>query len=58
MKHIVIAGMLLSISTALKICSVIALCSVNIHSHEHEHDHHKMILAQKKQVQTSRQPVV
>jgi len=58
MKLIVLAGMIFSLSTLLKACSVIALCSVNIHSHEHDHDHHEMVLAQKQAIKTSRQPVV
>jgi hypothetical protein len=57
-KEILIAGILLSISTLLKICSVVALCSVNVHQPSEEHDHHEVVLAQKKQAQTSHKPVV
>ena len=58
-KEILIAGVLLSISTLLKICSVVALCSfVDAHQRSEEHDHHEVVLAQKKQAQTSNKPVV
>ncbi len=56
-KELVIAGILLSISTVLKICSVVALCHVDLHQREEVHDHSEMVYELKKQLQTSHKPV-
>ncbi len=53
-KELVIAGILLSVSTVLKICSVVALVSVDLNTHDEEHDHSEMVYELKKQVQASR----
>lgn len=57
-KDLVIAGILLSVSTVLKICSVVALVQVDIHHLDEEHDHHEPTTIQKKQLQTSEQPLI
>ncbi len=58
MKELILAGVLISVSTVLKICCVVALCSADPQPQEHEHDHHEVILAQRKQAQSSQQPMV
>ncbi len=50
-KELLIAGILLSISTVLKICSVVALCQIPLHLHEHEHEQHEIVHESKKKAQ-------
>ncbi len=51
-KELMITGILIALSTVLKICSVVALCTLDMHHDEHEH-HHQLILEQRRTVQTS-----
>ena len=41
-KEIALVMILLSLSTLLKICSVVILCQDHHHPDEHEHDHQKI----------------
>jgi hypothetical protein len=45
-KELVLAGILLCISTVLKICSVIALCNVSFTIEEpvHPHEEHHIVI--------------
>ena len=54
-KELLIAGVLISISTALKICSVVALCQIQVHRQEIEHVHHEsgIVVAHNKKDRTN-----
>lgn len=58
-KELILAGILLSISTALKICSVVAIYHISIHHAESEHPHEEHhITIVKQSVQTTHQPIL